>query len=260
MAHKFIGGLLAAATVLTPVAASAAPERGVKTQITDSIVLAQRADRNDRRTQRRPAPRGEASGPRNTRGEVEVRRDHRRDRRDDNRDYRQERRADDRALRQGRVTSGEYRRDRRDDRQDYRQERREDARDYRRDSNGANAVRRYDDRRRETTREYRDQRSWSRDWRRDRRYDYRTYRSSHRDVFRLGRYYAPYRDYRYRRLSVGFNIGSLFYGNRYWLNDPWQYRLPAARYPYRWVRYYDDALLVDTRRGIVVDVIYNVFW
>jgi Ni/Co efflux regulator RcnB len=51
-----------------------------------------------------------------------------------------------------------------------------------------------------------------------------------------------------------------FYGNQYWINDPWQYRLPSAYGPYRWIRYYDDALLVDLRTGEVVDVINGVFW
>ena len=30
--------------------------------------------------------------------------------------------------------------------------------------------------------------------------------------------------------------------------------------PYRWVRYYDDVLLVDIYSGEVVDVIYDFFW
>ena len=30
--------------------------------------------------------------------------------------------------------------------------------------------------------------------------------------------------------------------------------------PYRWVRYYDDAVLVDIYSGEVVDVINNFFW
>ena len=30
--------------------------------------------------------------------------------------------------------------------------------------------------------------------------------------------------------------------------------------PYRWIRYYDDALLVDTYSGEVVDVIHRFFW
>lgn len=103
-------------------------------------------------------------------------------------------------------------------------------------------------------------RNWNRDWRRDNRYDWRGWRSSNRDVFRLGAYSAPYRNYSYRRLNSGFYLDTLFFGSRYWINDPWQYRLPPAYGPYRWIRYYDDALLVDTYSGEVVDVIYDFFW
>jgi hypothetical protein len=46
----------------------------------------------------------------------------------------------------------------------------------------------------------------------------------------------------------------------YWINDPFYYRLPPAYGPYRWVRYYNDALLVDVRSGYVVDVIHDIFW
>jgi len=101
---------------------------------------------------------------------------------------------------------------------------------------------------------------WNRGWRGDNRYNWYGHRSSNRDIYRLGRYYAPYSDYRYNRVSIGFQLGSLFFGSRYWINDPWQYRLPAAYGPYRWVRYYDDALLVDTYSGQVVDVIHDFFW
>ena len=102
--------------------------------------------------------------------------------------------------------------------------------------------------------------SWSRDWRRDNRYNWYSYRNQYRDRYRLGRYYAPYSNYSYSRLSIGFRLGSLFFGSRYWINDPWQYRLPEAYGPYRWVRYYDDALLVNIYSGEVVDVIYDFFW
>ena len=51
-----------------------------------------------------------------------------------------------------------------------------------------------------------------------------------------------------------------FFGSRYWISDPWRYRLPPVYGPYRWVRYYDDALLVDIYSGEVVDVIYDFFW
>lgn len=101
---------------------------------------------------------------------------------------------------------------------------------------------------------------WDPDWRRDNRYDWQGWRNSHRDVYRLGRYNPPYRSYGYRRLSIGFFLDGGFFGSNYWIGDPWQYRLPPAYGPYRWVRYYDDALLVDTYTGEVVDVIYDVFW
>ena len=52
----------------------------------------------------------------------------------------------------------------------------------------------------------------------------------------------------------------MFFGSRYQINDPWRYRLPAVYGPYRWVRYYDDVLLVDIYSGEVVDVIYDFFW
>lgn len=101
---------------------------------------------------------------------------------------------------------------------------------------------------------------WDRDWRQDNRYNWSGWRNSHRDVFSLGAYYSPYRNWSYRRLSAGFYLDSLFFSSNYWINDPWQYRLPDAYGPYRWVRYYDDALLVDIYSGEVVDVIYSFFW
>ncbi|MCB2084486.1 MAG: RcnB family protein [Sphingomonadaceae bacterium] len=79
-------------------------------------------------------------------------------------------------------------------------------------------------------------------------------------MFRIGTYYSPYRGYRYRRLSIGFYLDDLFFGSRYWISDPWHYRLPEVYGPYRWVRYYDDVLLVNTYTGEVVDVIYDFFW
>ena len=128
-----------------------------------------------------------------------------------------------------------------------------------------------DDRRRESWRDdnrrdgyrdgYRDaRRDWNRDWRRDNRYNWYSYRTKHRNHYRLGSYYAPYRHYSYRRLSIGFYLDSLFFSSRYWIADPWAYRLPPAHGPYRWVRYYDDVLLVDIYSGEVIDVIHDFFW
>jgi Ni/Co efflux regulator RcnB len=102
--------------------------------------------------------------------------------------------------------------------------------------------------------------SWNRGWRNDSRYDWQRYRYSNRDRFRMGNYYSPYRGYGYNRLSIGLVLDSLFYSNRYWLNDPYQYRLPAAPYGTQWVRYYNDVVLVDVYTGEVIDVIENFFW
>jgi hypothetical protein len=101
---------------------------------------------------------------------------------------------------------------------------------------------------------------WTKYWRNDNRYNWRSYRERNRNDYRPGRYFAPYRGRNYSRISVGFSLGSGYYGSRYWINDPWRYRLPAAYGSYRWVRYYDDVLLVDLRNGRVVDVIRDFFW
>jgi Ni/Co efflux regulator RcnB len=36
--------------------------------------------------------------------------------------------------------------------------------------------------------------------------------------------------------------------------------MPYAPPGYRWIRYYDDLVLVDTWDGRVADVIYDFFW
>ncbi len=100
---------------------------------------------------------------------------------------------------------------------------------------------------------------WRGDWRRDHRYNWYDYRRRYSSLFRLGRYYDPY-GWGYNRWSIGFSLWPSYYGSNYWLNDPWQYRLPPAYGPYRWIRYYDDALLVNIYTGQVVDVVYNFFW
>ena len=62
------------------------------------------------------------------------------------------------------------------------------------------------------------------------------------------------------RYGVGWRLWPSYYRNSFWLNDPWQYRLPPAYGPFRWIRYYDDALLVNIYTGEVVDVVYDFFW
>lgn len=101
--------------------------------------------------------------------------------------------------------------------------------------------------------------SWSSHWRSDRRYDWHNWRSRNRSLFRLGFYSDPF-GWNYRPYSIGWRMWPSYYSRNYWLNDPWQYRLPYAPPGYRWIRYWDDAILVDTWNGQVVDVIYNFFW
>lgn len=102
---------------------------------------------------------------------------------------------------------------------------------------------------------------WNRGWRDDRHYDYRSYRVQNNIVFRLNPYYAPRGwGYGYRRFSPGFTLSTFLFDQDYWIDDPYAYRLPPVWGPYRWVRYYNDALLVDVRSGVIVDAVYGIFW
>jgi hypothetical protein len=137
--------------------------------------------------------------------------------------------------------SGNWDRDRRgNDGRDWNRNRGNDGRNWNRDG--------------------RNGRNWNRDWRNDRRYDWQGYRYSNRNIFHIGPYYAPYRDYRYNRLSIGLFLDSVFFGRNYWIDDPFYYRLPPADYGTHWVRYYNDVVLVDDYTGEVLDVIYDFFW
>ncbi|WP_085808359.1 RcnB family protein [Sphingomonas sp. TZW2008] len=125
----------------------------------------------------------------------------------------------------------EQRRDLRDARQEYRDDRRDRYED-RRD--------RFEDR----------NRAWGRN-------DWQGYRNQNRALYSRGNWRAPFR---YNTFRTGARIAPLYYGQRYWINDPWRYRLPAARGNARWIRHYNDVVLVDYRRGIVLNVIRNFYW
>lgn len=144
------------------------------------------------------------------------------------------------------------------------QEIRRDRRDLREEQRELNQAYRYGDRRdiREERRDVRDARQElredigdrNRQWRRD---DWRSYRNTNRGLYARGAWRAPFR---YSNFRVGGRIGPAFYGSRYFIADPWRYRLPPARGYARWVRHYNDVILVDTRRGIVLDVYRNFFF
>ena len=141
-------------------------------------------------------------------------------------------------------------------------ERRNQQQGYRRGDNRGNDGRNWRGNRNDGDARRGDRRrgDWNRGWRNDRRYDWNGWRAATATIFHLSPYYSPYRNWGYSRFSIGFFLEPLFYDQRYWIGDPWQYRLPPAAYGTQWVRYYNDVLLVDIYTGEVVDVIYDFFW
>ena len=103
--------------------------------------------------------------------------------------------------------------------------------------------------------------AWTPEWRRNPRYDWTRHRVSNRAAFHLPRYYAPPGwQQGYRRFSIGMAVAPVLFTQDYWIDDPYAYRLPDPYGPLRWVRYYNDALLVDIESGEVVDAISDIFW
>ena len=82
--------------------------------------------------------------------------------------------------------------------------------------------------------------------------DWSNYRRSNPRLYSGAGWRAPFR---YTRFGVGARIAPSYYGSSYWIRDPWMYRLPVAGYGTRWIRHYNDVVLVDYRRGRVVRVI-----
>jgi Ni/Co efflux regulator RcnB len=99
---------------------------------------------------------------------------------------------------------------------------------------------------------------WNRDWRSDRRYDWRGYRNSHRSIFHIGAYFDPF-GYGYQQFDIGYQLQPVYFGQQYWI-DPAMYSLPYPPPGTTWVRYWNDAVLVDMYSGQVVDVIHDFFW
>ncbi|MBC7986528.1 MAG: RcnB family protein, partial [Sphingomonadaceae bacterium] len=171
----------------------------------------------------------------------------RRDRREDVQDRREDvrdRREDVRDRREDRRDVREDRRDVREDGWDRREDRRDrfdNRRDFRNDNNYRNGR-------------------WNNGWRNDNRYNWRSWRGRNSSLFRW-RWYAP-RGWRYgyRRFGVGHTLASVFLASSYWLSDPYRYRLPHAYGNHRWIRYYNDVVLVDVRTGRIIDVEHGFFY
>ncbi len=129
----------------------------------------------------------------------------------------------------------------RNDRQDIREQQR-DLRD----------AQRYGDRR-----DVRDARGDLRDARQEHREDWRDYRTKNRGTYARGNWRAPFA---YQRFRDGAQLRPSYYSSRYYIANPGRYRLPAATGVNRWVRHYDDALLVNVRTGRVIQVINGFYW
>jgi Ni/Co efflux regulator RcnB len=105
----------------------------------------------------------------------------------------------------------------------------------------------------------RDARHDLRDARQERREDWRDYREAHRDVYRRPVYVGP-RGYGYRPVTIGFRFAPEYYSARYYISDPWRYRLAPATGYNRWIQYGRDVILVNTRTGRVIEINRDFFW
>ncbi len=135
------------------------------------------------------------------------------------------------------AQNGELRRDR----QDIRQEQRE-----------LNQAKRYGNQR-----DVREQRRDVREARQEYREDWQDYRRDNRKAFKGSRFNAPFR---YRTFNNGARISSSYYGPRYYVNNYSTYHLRAPRVNQRYVRHYNDLLLVNVRSGTVVRAYRNFYW
>lgn len=109
---------------------------------------------------------------------------------------------------------------------------------------------------RDVREERRDVAEARRDLRQDRR-DWREYRRDNRNVYARGNWRAPFR---YNAWNVGVRLQPTYYSSRYYVNDWNRYRLPRPAYGLRYIRHYDDVLLVNVRTGRVVQVYRSFFW
>jgi Ni/Co efflux regulator RcnB len=125
------------------------------------------------------------------------------------------------------------------------QQHRQDARDYRPDPRD---VRQND----------RDVRRPAVDPRHDSRQEARwDYGREARDYNRANPWRAA--PFKYQKFKAGSSIRPAYFARNYVINDYQRFRWSAPRVNERWVRHYDDALLVNVRSGRVVKVVYNAF-
>lgn len=77
--------------------------------------------------------------------------------------------------------------------------------------------------------------------------------------FHDGDYEKPF-GWRYRLWSLGDFIPPLFTADKYWIDDYRSYDLARPPFGCVWVRYGNDAILLDKRTGEVLRVVRDVFY
>ncbi len=86
---------------------------------------------------------------------------------------------------------------------------------------------------------------------------WRDYRRHNPQIFHRGNWRAPYR---YVQYHPGYRMHHDYYRPHYYVSNPYRYRLNRYYDYTRWVRHYDDMLLVDVRTGEVLRVHRNFYW
>ncbi len=74
--------------------------------------------------------------------------------------------------------------------------------------------------------------------------------------FHSGTYRQP-PGWQYRRWTYGSILPALYFASSYWINNYNSFDLPIPPPGTVWVRYGDDALLVDRDSGEVIQVVYG---
>jgi Ni/Co efflux regulator RcnB len=91
------------------------------------------------------------------------------------------------------------------------------------------------------------------------RFDRRNVSARHHYRYRGRSWYWP-NGYRYQRWTFGMTLPSIFWASDYWISDYYDYGLGAPPPGTVWVRYGNDAILIDRYSGEILEVVYDQFY
>lgn len=96
---------------------------------------------------------------------------------------------------------------------------------------------------------------------RPRQFDPRDYHHNYQAErrYRWNQYQRP-RGWYERRWVFGEYMPAFFWARNYWIGDYWMFGLAIPPYGCEWVRYGNDALLIDTDSGEILQVVYGIFY